>query len=252
VQALGKLSAQSAIEAVSALLTDPAGQVRVAAVEALAELRSPHALDVLTVAAADDDVDLRRAALLGLGVMKDPAALPALIAASAAPDAATRMVALSALHALETPEALDALARALQDSDEGVSTAAIGLLATWPHATATAHLIEALRAATAPNHISRMLATPAPGRIAGLLTALVSADDELAPLLISALGRLDPDDGLGTIFEALRMPNPAARKAAAAMLAARGTREALRALTLQATEDPEDEVRRLCALLLAQ
>jgi hypothetical protein len=100
--------------------------------------------------------------------------------------------------------------------------------------------------------IARALAVPTQGRIAGLLAGLETADDELAPVLTSVLGRVDPDGSTGAIFDALRMNNTASRKAAAAMLAARGTREALDALKKRSEEDPSDEVRRVCSLFLAQ
>ncbi|HET8933118.1 MAG TPA: HEAT repeat domain-containing protein [Polyangiales bacterium] len=252
-QALGKLADEASAGALALLLDDPAGQVRVAAVEALSHLKGAAALDALRAISATDEPDMRRAALIGLGLRKSTESLPVLIAAAAAEEAATRLVALSALSALRSPEALPVLAAALSDTDEGVRAAAIGLLASWPGAEATRLLIAALSQTNLRLQILQVLAgTPVPGRIEGLLNALSTADDELAPSITSVLGRVDSHDSTGALFTALQLPNAAARKAAAALLAARGTREAIAALTRQATEDPSDEVRRVCALLLVR
>jgi HEAT repeat protein len=113
-------------------------------------------------------------------------------------------------------------------------------------------LIAALNQSSLRAQILKALGTPVAGRIEGLLNALATADDELAPSITSVLGRVDPDAATGALFTALQLPNSAARKAAAALLAARGTREAIAALTRQAAEDPSDEVRRVCALLLVR
>jgi HEAT repeat protein len=250
-QALGKLRAHAATAAVAALLDDPAGQVRVAAVEALAHLEGAVALDALRKAAEADEPDIQRAALIGLGLTRNESSLPVIIEACRGPSAATRQVALFALQSFAAPEAVAALSDALDDADEGVRLAAIGLLAAMPAREATQRLVGALRDERVRSHIVQALAAPAHGRVEGLLEALQTADEELAPLLVSALGRVDPLDATGAMLEALRMTNGAARKAAAAMLAAQATHKSLSALKQQALEDPSDEVRRVCALLLA-
>jgi HEAT repeat protein len=251
-QSLGKLRAHAATAAIAALLDDPAGQVRVAAVEALSHLDGTFALDALMQRAAEaDEPDIQRAALIGLGLMRNAASLPVIIAACRAPSSATRQVALSALQVFATPEVLAVLTDALADADDGVRLAALGLLAAVPKREATQCLIGGLRDERVRNQIVQALATPVQGRVEGLLDALHAADDELAPLLVSILGRVDPLDGTGAMLDALHLPNSAARKAAAAMLAAQATHKSLAALKQQALEDPSDEVRRVCALLLA-
>jgi HEAT repeat protein len=199
---------------------------------------------------------VQRAALIGLGMTRSNESLPVLIAACSAPEAATRLVALSALSAFKSAETLAVVARAIDDADEGVQVAALELLAMWPGSEATSVLVAAMersskRGVPSPL-VAHALAQPTRGRIAGLLAALESADDDLAPALVAALGRVDPVDETSALFDALRLPNLAARKAAAGMLAARGTREALAALSRLSTSDPSEEVRRVCALLLAQ
>jgi HEAT repeat protein len=251
-QSLGKLRVQAVAADIAELLVDSAGQVRVAAVEALSRLKSVPALAALSSAAASPEPDVMRAALIGLSMMQDMASLPVLISACTAADAATRLVALSALSAFRTPEALAVVARSMNDDDEGVRVSAIGLLGSWPEREATRLLITTLRNERSRAHVARALSMPVHGRVEGLLGGLAHADDELAPTLTSLLGRVDPMDETGALFDALRLPNVAARKAAAAMLAAKGGRAALAALTRQAAEDESDEVRRVCALLLTQ
>jgi HEAT repeat protein len=251
-QALGKLGVQDAASAIANLLSDPAGQVRVAAVEALSSLKSASALAALQLAAASDEPDVQRAALIGLGMMQNSGSLPVLIAACEAREAATRLVALSALSAFTSPETLAIVARGIDDADEGVRVAAIGLLARRPEREATRLLLAAMRDEPSRARIAQALATPAAGRIAGVLAALETADDDTAPALTSVLGRVDPADETGALLAALQLPNVAARKSAAAMFAARGTRDALAVLARRASEDPSDEVRRICALYLTQ
>ncbi|MET0389447.1 MAG: HEAT repeat domain-containing protein, partial [Polyangiales bacterium] len=233
-------------------LGDAAGQVRVAAIEALAQLPSAQSLALLSELAGADEPDMRRASLIGLGLMQNAESLPVLIAACSAAEPATRLVALSAVQAFPSPQTLGLIANALQDPDEAVRGAALGLLASSPHAEATRLLIAAMHDDAARDHIARALATPVQGRIAGVLQGLETADDELAPRLLSVLGQVDPGDRTGALFAALQLPNAAARKAAASMLGARGTRDALDALARQAVDDSSDEVRRICLLLLTQ
>jgi HEAT repeat protein len=162
------------------------------------------------------------------------------------------LVALSALSAFSNTEALQVVAGAVHDEDEGVRLAAIGFLARWPDTQATRILIEAMRSEPTRAQFAQALATPAPGRVEGLLAALETADDELAPALTAALGRVDSVEPSPAMLTALQSPNTASRKAAAAMLAAKGSREGLAALARHSTEDPSEEVRRVCMLLLAQ
>jgi HEAT repeat protein len=250
-QSLGKLGVNDAASAITARLDDAAGQVRVAAVEALSHLESAIALAALRNAAASDDPDIQRAALIGLGLAHHDASLPVVIAACRATSAATRQVALSALKSFGAPEVFPELAAALTDADEGVRLAAVGLLAEVPKREATLHLIHALGDERVRSSIVQALGAPLHGRVEGLLQALATADEELAPLLVSTLGRVDPLDATGAMLDALRLPNVASRKAAASMLAVHATPKSLAALREQAMNDPSDEVRRVCALLLA-
>lgn len=251
-QALGKLAVESAAAAIVKRLADDAGQVRVAAIEALSHLRSDLAFAALKHAAEQPEPDARRAALIGLGLSRRIEALPLLCQVSRAPEAATRLVALSALAELDDPRALDELARAVDDEDENVSSAAISFLGERAGTDATQILCSLLARPGLRQRVQTTLATAREGRVAGLLAALRSADDELAARLTSVLARLNQPEATAALFEGLTLPSAAARKAAATTLVAAGKPHAHALLQRLSAEDPDAEVRRVCSLLLAQ
>jgi len=196
--------------------------------------------------------DIKRAALVGLGVAGQTDSLPVILDAARSADAATRLVALSALAGFRTPEVLRAMSAAATDGDESVRTAAIGFLAATPGANATAALVSLLPGAISVEQIVAALAVDEEGRVDGLSAALDGADDETASALTSALARLRRADATAALVAAMTNANSRARKAAAATLAGIGNKEALAVLRSAATDDPEPEVRRICALLLAR
>jgi HEAT repeat protein len=251
-QSLGKIGYEAAASRIAELLGEEAGQVRVAAVEALSHLGSEEAHAALRRAAESDDLDVRRAALLGLGVMAHPGDESFLLAALATGDSATRLVALSALAHFDSPSVLHALARAAADADEQVGTAAIGFLATRAEQEATDVLVHLLGSSGARDRALAGLLVPAQGRIPGLLAALETADDELAPVLTSVLAKLPYADAASALLQVLSLANVAARKAAASALAALASPEAAAALRRAADTDPDPGVRQICGLLLAQ
>ena len=251
-QALGRQAFEPGADAIARLLTDPAGQVRVAAVEALSFLTSDVAVAALKAAAEDPDSDVQRAAIIGLGVGRRAESLPLMLAAAKSTDPSTRLVALSAFAGFRTPEVLHALQAASFDPDESVRTAAIGFLGATPGAPATRALAEMLSAAASHEQVMAALSIHIEGRVAGLVAALEGADDEAAAALTSALARLHRPDATRALVGLMSAPNVAARKAAAGVLAALGTREALAALKRAADEDAEPEVRQICSLLLAR
>jgi HEAT repeat protein len=251
-QALGRVGAENASRRLSELLRDPAGQVRVAAVEALSHFRNDVALRALREAASSDEPDLRRAALIGLGITGRPEALPALLEGMRSADAATRLVAVSALSGAGGAELVPALARAARDPDEAVRSAAVSFLAAAPGADATAELVELAREMPERERAIAALAVPAEGRIPALLGALDGAEDDVAPLIGSALARMRAPLAARALLEALHSRNAAARKAAASALRATGSREGIDAIRRAAANDPDPAVRQICAVLLAE
>ncbi|MGV3621557.1 MAG: HEAT repeat domain-containing protein, partial [Archangium sp.] len=252
VQALGRRAHDAAAEAIAALLEDPAGQVRVAAVEALSHLSSEHARRSLRTAATSADVEMQRAALIGLGLSGHPESVPLLLAAAESDSAPTRLLALSVLAEHAPQAALAALRRAVDDSNEDVSSAAAGFLGALPLPEATRALVELI---SQPAHRERalsLLSKPAPNRVSQLLRSLPEADEVLAPLLAATLARLRDGDARDALLHALTRGNVAARQAAAAALAATGEQRALVAVAAAAHADADAAVRQLCAILVSR
>jgi HEAT repeat protein len=251
-QASGKLRLEALAPRLAAAVNDPAGQVRVAAIEALSHLAGDEAFAVLLDAASSTEIDLQRAALIGLGLSRRHAAMDILLSNANSSDAATRLITLSALSNIDAPQTFAALVAALRDPDESVRMAALGFVASKPGAEATQTLATFLTDPTLGDQVSAAISLPHEHRVAGLSSALQKADDELALLITGSLARLNRPEATAALFEALTLPNGAARRAAATTLGAIGSREALSALQRLSTEDPDAEMRRICALLLAQ
>jgi HEAT repeat protein len=171
----------------------------------------------------------------------------------ASPDVATRLIALAAIADFEgAPEVLDVLEHAIGDPQEAVRNAAIGFLAARNGGRATRILIEAMHRAEDPERVIEALCVAVADRVATLAEALETADDELAALLVAVLARTRRADADQVVRDALSIGNPAARKAAASVVAAHGRADGMAALRGMADEDPDPEVRRVAALLLSQ
>lgn len=251
-QSLGRLRYVPASSAVSKLLDDEAGQVRVAAVEALSHFDSPAAHKALRQAAESSDLEVRRAGLVGLGLARRIEDLPVLLSAASSADAATRLMALSAIANFPSDRVLGILSSAATDADEQVSTSAVTFLGARPEQEATEVLVELLSVPSLSDRAKAALLEPSEGRTAGLLVALESADHELAALLVSVLSRLQRPEARAALLSAIKLNNVAARKAAAPALAARRDYEMLASLQEAADNDPDQEVRQICSLLLRQ
>jgi HEAT repeat protein len=249
-QTAGRLQIEAAVPRLSRLLDDPAGHVRVAAIEGLSHFDDVTAHDALVVAAHSAEDDVRRAAIIGLGIACPPRALDTVAEALRSPDGASRLVAVWALAGFDSPLVNDLLVAAAAGEEESVRNGAIGALAGRQGKEATFALIDILRRSGDPALVHQALAHPSADRIAGILDSLAGADDELAAQLTSALARMSDPPSSAALVRALGLPNPAARKAAATTLGGLGTREASSALKIAATDDPHPEVRRICAAVL--
>lgn len=247
-QSLGRLLVERASPALARLLEDPAGQVRVAAIEALSHLRGEVAFAALRGAAGADDLDVQRAALIGLGISRRPEALPILLEATVSPVSTNRLVAISALAEFDSPDVLWALERAAADPDESVRNAAIGFLAGRSGHEPTAALVRLLARPGDRERVVSALSVFVYGRIDVLLDELAVADDETAPLMVSALVRTRRSESAAALARGMGLANPAARKAVAAALPALRTHQARAALQQAASHDVDPEVRRIAAL----
>ncbi len=248
-QSLGKLEWNDAAPRIEELLRDAAGQVRVSAIEALSHLGGDRARRALLNAATSDDGDLSRAALIGLGIVPHPDALPTLLSASSAAEPTTRLMALSALSKFDSPKVLEALIRTLGDADPSVRNAAWGFLATRSGADVTAALVEQLRKGKNVERAVTALSSPIRGRVSDIVSNLREPQEATARGLVSALARTGTEEATAALVAAMTRENPVVRRLVAPVLGALGTRESTDALRRAETEDPDPEVRRICALL---
>lgn len=253
-QGLGRIGDDAGPEAAKQLiekLRDPAPHVRVAVIEALAKLHTQDAWDAVVRAATSRDADERRAGLVGVGLHKRPGAAEILVEAARSEDPATRLVAISALAHYDEAEALATLDAALRDPSLEVREAALSVLSERDDEAAARILVDtALR--SQPEHpVQRALSRPGQGRVNVITSGLAKADPRTAPLLVAALGRMGTPAARQALFGALSSSNPASRSAAASALVATGAADAVRAVSDLAANDPDPEVRRVCAAALA-
>lgn len=249
-QALGRRAVEAAAPRIEALLTDPAGQVRVAAVESLSHLHGEIAQRALRETVRGADPEMQHAALIGLGLSKHGDSVPLLLEATASPSAPTRLLALSALADHAPRIAVEALREAAADADEDVSAAAFGFLAELPIPEATQALIGLF--ATHRERVTPLLSKPAPARVAALKVALHDADERIAPPVAAALVRLRSNEAIDALLETLRVGNVSARKAAATALASLRTPAALSAIAAAADGDGDASVKQLCSILVGR
>jgi HEAT repeat protein len=254
-QGLGKVGTHDAPDASQLLierLRDQAPQVRIAAIEALSRLGSAEAWDAVRRAAASSDPDERRAGLVGVGMHAREGALDILIEASQSPDSATRLVAVSGLARLDQPRALAALDAAVGDPTPEVRDAALSLLAERQDDAAARLLVEHALRNDSQHPVQRALSRPGNARITAIMARLADADNRVAPILVAGLTRMHADSATVALFEALELPNPAARAAAASALVAANARGASGAVAKLVDNDPDPEVRRVAAAVLRE
>ena len=253
-QGLGRIGDEAGPEASKQLiekLRDPAPHVRVAVIEALAKLRTQDAWDAVVRAATSRDADERRAGLVGVGLHKRPGAASILVEAARSEDPATRLVAISALAHYDEPEALATLDAALRDATAEVRDAALSVLSERDDEAAARILVDAALRSQPEHPVHRALSRPGQGRVSVITLRLAKADPRTAPLLVAALGRMGTPSARQSLFGALSSSNPASRSAAASALVATGAEDAVRAVSQLAGNDPDPEVRRVCAAALA-
>jgi HEAT repeat protein len=246
-QALGNLAIFEALDDVIGLIDDPAGQVRVAAIEAIAKLGDGRSTAVMDTACRSIDPDIRRVAILGLGECKRSEALPLLLREARSEDDASRLYALSALAGSDGDEATEALLRATVDPVAMVQSAAVALLQVRTGAAATKWLIAQLGDELRRDDARVALEQPVAGRVEGIALALRDADSSLTPVLVAALTSLASPESQAVIDAALTLTNVHARRSAARALTASDTRDSRIMLDRAGLADPDDEVRRICA-----
>ncbi len=250
-QGLGRIGRAQAVDLLIARLADATPHVRIAAIEALAQLQTPAAWQTLCSMVQSAEPDERRAALCSIALHPHDAALPFLFDAAGSADVATRLIALSGLARSSEDAALELVAAAALDRIVEVREAALSLLGERTDRPAAEALVD-LALACEPEHpVHLTLSRPGAARIAAIAARLALVDDRRAAILAAALARMRHDTATTTLFEALTLTNPPARRAAATVLVAMGVDGARSAVARIASEDPDLDVRRVCAALAA-
>ena len=247
-QALGKLGDGAALGRIVARLADPAGQVRMAAVEALSRIPGAAATRALSEIAQTQDAEMARAAIVGIGERGEAALRPIVEQALRSDDATLRLVAVSSVARLG--KAQGELGRIVQsDADPSVRRAAFELLANDPSELSTTTLLELLEAEQ--DAALYGLAQHLEARLPVLAVALGAATDVLARQILSVLSRTELPSARRVVDQAFGMPNVSVRRAAAKVLSLLLDDEAKSSLARAASADPDPEVRRISALAIA-
>ena len=252
-QGLGQLGDPDSTPLLIGRLSDPMPHVRIAAIEALSRMHSPLAWATLCSYARSADPEQQRVAVAGLALQDPDGAIDYLLAALEFPDPATRLVALSGLARARSPVALTAIARCAAGEAVELRDAAVSLLSERGDPAAARALIDIAINAPA-GHPSRVaLAQPSEVRANAIGDRLVTADVAAAQRLCGALGAMGAQAGaVAILFAQLASPNPAARAAAAAVLSANRVSAAASVISRLASDDPDAEVRAICAALGAR
>ena len=249
-QGLGWVGGAQAVDLLVARLADATPYVRIAAIEALSLLDGPAAWQALCSVVRSSDADARRAALVGFGLRAREDSLPFLFDAAGSLDVATRLIALSGLAHRSGAAALDVVAAAVLDPIVEIRDAALSLLAERTDRPA-AEMLVGLALACEPSHpVHLTLSRPSPARIAAMAASMEIADDRDASILAASLARVRDAAATTALFHALSVANPRARRAAATTLVAIGVEGARAAVATMAKDDPDVDVRRICAALV--
>jgi HEAT repeat protein len=257
---LGRRRQADAIGALGELASaDPAGQVRIAAIDALAAIGGTDALAILEPLADSAERDVAAAALRALGTVPAPGGRDTLQAALRSDDPERRVAAVQALAQHGGRDAVDALCwTAAADQDSGVAASAIDGLATLasrPGDALDAAVLALTTIATDPAR--RAAALPALARIPAsavpaLDRALRHEDTAVRLAAIEALGRIARPPASTLLMQALDDPDASVRARAVDALSRLGARGVARRLASLARTDHSDEVRRMAEMALAR
>jgi len=245
-RSIGRRPFPESVDALGRLAeSDPANQVRIAAIEALARIGGARVMAILAGLVESNDIDLARAALAGLGHIGHPDALPPLLATVRSGDPDRRMHAVRALGERGGEDALDSLRWvAASDTDERVVQAAIDALARL----ATAGAIDTLVALTSDparrDACVAALARLGKEHIEVIGCAWDLAAPEARQALVAVLGRMKQPRASELLSAALDDPDDSVRLAAVNALAHLGSRAQERKLVTMARADSDPKVRR--------
>jgi HEAT repeat protein len=229
---------------------DPAGQVRLAAIDALGRLDAPEALIILRGLSTCTEADMARAAIRALAHARDDQVMPALESLVRSTESWRRMEAVAAIGMRGGAEAASTIQWvAAADTDRDVVSTAIGALALMGSregapATASIGALIALTAEPARREavISSLAGLPS-RQIGDIATGLHHRSPDVRRATIEALSRMRHPQASRSVESALEDPAPEVRATAVAELRRLGGRSAAKKLLVLARTDPDVEVR---------
>jgi HEAT repeat protein len=260
VRSLGELNTPAVAPAVRRLVgSDPAVQVRLAAIEVLGRLNDQEAIQILEPLSVSREVDVARTAIRALGRSTDERAASLLEGLLRAPDSWRREEAATALGACGGPRAASILQwTAAAETEPGVARAAIAGLALMasgesPQAIDAIDALVSLTAERAQREASiTALAGLGSCRIADVAKGLRHLSAEVRQATVAALSRMKHPEATRWLETALADPAAAVRATAVAELRRLGTRHAAKTLLTLARTDPDHSVRQAALLAVAQ
>ena len=234
---------------------DPAGQVRIAAIDVLGRINATDAVAMLQPLTASGDADIARAAVRALGHTRGETAARLLESLLRSTEAWLRLEAAAALGARGGAEAASALQWvAAAETDEDVANAAISalvLLASREDVDAGVAMSALISLMAEPDRREALIAMVSglPARkIDDIAMGLRHASPDIRRTTIAALSRMKHPEATRWIERALDDPVPAVRAAAVAELRRLGSRKSTKKLLTLARTDPDAGVRRAAVI----
>jgi HEAT repeat protein len=250
----------SVAPAVLDLLThDPAGQVRLAAIEVFGELDTPDAVDTLAPLASAHEPDIARAAIHALGKTRAAGAAAILERGLRAAESWRRAAAIDSLARRGDAAAVPPLQWVVAaDTHREVVSAAVSALASLaaregPEALAATAALISLTTERLPREslIAALAGLPA-RRIGDVAKGLRHPSAEIRRATVEALSRMKNPDASRWVERALDDADPIVRAVAVAELRRLGSRHAARKLLAIARTDSDPDVRRAAVMAVTQ
>ena len=233
--------------------SDPANQVRIAAIESLARVGGARATAILATLAESSDTDVAGAALAGLGLVGHPDALAPLVAALRSADPARRIHALRALGERGGDDALEPVKwAAAAESQPNVLESAIDALVRMSTLGAINALIVLASDPARHDACVSALAQLGKDHIDVIGEAWSEAQPGARRAIVRALERIKQPRASELLTAALDDPDQSVRLQAVNALAHLGNRSRERKLVLMARTDSDPNVRRAAQKVLRQ
>ncbi len=238
---------------------DPAGQVRIAAIDVLGRLNAAEAVTILQPLTAAADADIARAAIRALGHTKLETATPLLESLLRSAETWRRLEAVAALGGRGGAAAASTLQWvAAAETDQDVANAAISalvLLGSREDADAVAAtnaLISLMAEPTRREALIAALSGLPSRRIDDIARGLRHLSPDVRRTTIAVLSRMKHPEATRWIESALEDPVPAVRAAAVVELRRLGSRNATKKMLTLARTDPDREVRHAAVIAVTQ